>query len=644
MRPSFSALVAPVSLFSVLFLAGCGAASFTTSVPDPAQTSFGKLQGSVFGGQQPITGAHVYLFAANTTGYGAASVSLLSAGSTGLSDSVGAYVLTDSNGAFSITNDYTCTPGQQVYMLTLGGNPGAGANAGAALMAILGACPAATNFSSLPFIFINEITTVAAAYSFSGFAVDATHVSDDETAAGNTTQAAAKTGMANAFANAANLVSTYTGGTALATTPGGNGTVPQQELNTLANILAACVNSNGSTVSPAPCYTLFNNATNGATVPTETATAAINIAHNPASNVANLYGLQSGTSPFGNKLSSQPNDFTVALYFTGGGINSPQAVAIDGSGNAWVPGYYGSLVAEFSPLGAAITPTGGYTGSGNIEHPEGIAIDPTSTNVWLADYSASNPCVELTATSGAFVRSVPVGTGGLGAPTKIAFDASGHIWLNNPNQNLLTELDTSGNAISPSTGYTGSTGNGAISGPKEIAFDNSGNVWVANYSHADVVELNSSGSPLSGTTGYTASGFNQTWSVATDSFGNAWVGTYNGGMFKFTPAGVGSFAITTGGINYSYDVEVDGLNRVWVADRSNDITELGNDGTAISPSTGYQGGNLGSPIGIALDGSGNVWVANGDDPPRLTEFVGAAAPVVVPLSLATAKGKIATRP
>ena len=41
------------------------------------------LHGMVHGGQQPIVGAHVYLYAANTTGYGNAAVSLLqSAGGT----------------------------------------------------------------------------------------------------------------------------------------------------------------------------------------------------------------------------------------------------------------------------------------------------------------------------------------------------------------------------------------------------------------------------------------------------------------------------------------------------------------------------------------------------------------------------------
>src|ERR1017187_8539753 len=88
-----------------------------------------KLTGVVHGGQNPISGAHVYLFAAASGASGAgqaayggagiaastsnASQSLLNATSTGHSDSLGAYVLTGSDGSFSISGDYTCTPGQQ---------------------------------------------------------------------------------------------------------------------------------------------------------------------------------------------------------------------------------------------------------------------------------------------------------------------------------------------------------------------------------------------------------------------------------------------------------------------------------------------------------------------------------------------------
>jgi hypothetical protein len=52
--------------------------------------------------------------------------------------------------------------------------------------------------------------------------------------------------------------------------------------------------------------------------------------------------------------------------------------------------------------------------------------------------------------------------------------------------------------------------------------------------------------------------------------------------------------------------------------------------TALSGSNGYTGGGLNGPLGIAVDGSGNVWVANYKSK-SITEFVGAATPVVTPM-------------
>ena len=112
-----------------------------------------SLHGNVHGGQQPIAGAHVYLLAADVNAYGNPSASLLDPGATGLSDSVGAYVTTDVNGSWDITGDYTCTPNTQVYLYALGGDPGAGINSAAGLLAVLGNCPSSGSFlASFPLI------------------------------------------------------------------------------------------------------------------------------------------------------------------------------------------------------------------------------------------------------------------------------------------------------------------------------------------------------------------------------------------------------------------------------------------------------------------------------------------------------------
>jgi hypothetical protein len=281
----------------LLGLVGCGGGgSIVSAVTQPiAPLPGAALTGVVSSGSQPVVGAHVYLLAANTTGYGGmgiaaassnASVSVVAEDETGNSDAVGAYAVTGANGQFSLTGDYACSSGQQLYLYSLGGNTGSGVNAAAGLMAALGSCPSSS--SPAISVTVNEVSTVAAAYALAGFATDATHVSSSGTAL-------AQVGIANAFANAANLASLSTG-EALTTTPAGNGAVPQAEINTLANILASCVNTAST------CSTLMGAATADGTAtgtkPKDTATAAINIAHNPAASYSTLNSLSTLTPIF----------------------------------------------------------------------------------------------------------------------------------------------------------------------------------------------------------------------------------------------------------------------------------------------------------------------------------------------------------
>jgi hypothetical protein len=256
------------------------------------------------GRARAVVGARVYVLQVNTTGYGSPSVSLLNSSAGNPSDPIGYYALTGEYGGFSIAGDYTCTAGHQVYLYVRGGNSGgSGNNSAIGMMASLGACPQAGNFDSAePFVFVNEVTTVAAAYAMAGIATDPTHIAGPglPTAAG--------------LAYAANLARVSTG-KANASLPSDHRTaVPQSKINTLANILAACINTSGP--AAAGCTTLFANARGSGTnpLPQETAAAAINIAHNPRANIATLYALQPQVdAPFEPRLGSAPDDFTITL-------------------------------------------------------------------------------------------------------------------------------------------------------------------------------------------------------------------------------------------------------------------------------------------------------------------------------------------
>jgi streptogramin lyase len=650
-------------------LTGCS----LNSTAGPAPESGLAMRGAVYGGQSPITGAHVYLLAANTAanaGPGLAATSsnksnsLLTVGSV---DSVGTYVTTDSSGNFTISSDYTCTGGQQVYLYALGGNPGLTAgtnNTSAGLMAALGTCPGTTGstgntFSSGLFVQVNEVSTVAAAYSFAGYATDATHVSSSGTAQ-------AKVGIANAFENAANL-ETLSTGVALATTPtaSGSSTVPQSEINTLADILAACVNTTGSVSgpsSPTPCYTLFTNALSGGTTgtqPTDTATAAINIAHNPSANITALYGLAATNPPFVG-LSTQPNDFVVVLSFIGGGIagNSPNGIAIDGSGNVWTanPGPLVTSVGTVTELASSGQSLSGFGYTGGINRPFGLAIDnSTPANVWVTNYNG-NSVTELNS-SGTASGGSPYTAGSMNQPAGIAIDGTGDLWISNNGNSSVTELTSAGAAHSgtPSTG-------GGLSVPFGIAVDFSGNAWVANTTGSSVSEFTSSGGVHTGAP-YGGGGVSNSVGVAFDSSGNAWISNKGGSVTELNSSGTpsagspysggGLSSVNTAGSGL---IAIDGAGNVWVANidgggsansHKGSITELSNSGTAISGPNGYTGADTSSvdlvvnPIGLAIDPSGNVWASCSGN---VVELVGAATPVVTPLSTAVATSKYGTRP
>jgi streptogramin lyase len=615
-----------------------GCAGNYSAPPSTSPSPGVQLSGSIHGGQQPIAGAHVYLFAAKTTGYGQPSLSLLNPTITGLSDSIGAYVTTDSQGAFSITNDYSCTPNTQVYLYALGGNPGAGINSGAGLLAALGNCPSSHSFlASIPFISVNEVTTVAAAYAMAGFATDATHVSSSGTPL-------AQTGIANAFVNSANLADISTG-TALITTPAGNGNVPNTLINTLANILAACINSNSA--SSTACSTLFSNSlsegTSG-TTPTDTATAIINIAHNPGTNIAPLFNLVTATSPFAPSLGTIPNDFSIFLRYNFPGINSQSAltIAIDGSGNAWIPNVETNSIVELASNGSLISPSAGFA-NGQLSNPSSVAIDD-SGNAWVANIN-SKSVTKISSNGTVLSPSSGFTGGGLDNPLGIAIDGDGNAWISNDAGSSIasvTKLSSTGTAISPATGFVG----GGLGHPFGIAIDSAGSAWVANISNNSASKFSNAGVAISPATGFTGGGLDAAFGIAIDNSGSVWISNGSSGhdpnrITKLANDGLPqSSGFTGGGLNFPIAIAIDGSGSAWIANLASSISRFSNTGVPISPATGY---NVGPHFlnAIAVDGSGSVWLTTDT---AIEVFIGAATPVVTPIATAVRNNTLGARP
>jgi streptogramin lyase len=615
----------------------------------PGETS-GALVGSVHGGQQPIAGAHIYLMQATSANYGNASSSLIIRGDG--TDSNGQYVLSDANGAFSLTAKYLCTPNTLVYIVSLGGNPGLAAgtnNASASLMANLGACPAlGTLATTVPNVSLNEVTTVASVYAIAGYMTGTFQVSSSPTAL-------AAVGMTNAFSTTGNLVN-IASGAAYTATPAGNGVVPQSKINTLANILAACVNTNGAVTPPSgsgstavaasACYTLFSNAKNGTITPSDTVSAILNIAHNPGASVAALYGLMGAGAPFQPSLSAAPKDFTLSVTFQVPGMGNPTAngthahnVAIDASGNIWSSNDQNNTLGVANTLGAPISGATGYTGNG-LNTPSGVAVD-NAGQVYVTNAGAST--VSVFTSTGAARAVNPILPAGL-HPKDAAVDINSNVWITNNGGSSVSEFSSTGVAAA----HSPYTGNG-LSAPAGIAIDPNGNVWIADSGSKELVAFNSSGGVLAGSP-FSLAGEVVPFGIAIDGKADIWSTDESTGVFVTNSAGAPIllnpfFANNT----YSNAVAIDGAGQAWITDRSlTYLNELNATGAILSGVSGYSSGGFAADS-IAIDGSGNVWFTP-VNPTTLAsdntirEMIGAAAPVVTPIAAGIAGNTLATRP
>jgi hypothetical protein len=518
------------------FTFGTGTLTITPAASNPGV----GFTGRAMAGTQPVIGATVQLYAAGTTGNGSAGITLLASPLT-----------TDAAGAFSVPAGYACpTPTSQLYVIVRSGQVAASFNAAIALAAPIGACNQLASGSQFV---INEITTAATAWGLAQFMTDGGNIG----ATATNTQ-----GLANAVATVANLVNLTTG-----TSPGAsfpqNGASPAAKINSLANLLNTCT----SATSTSGCTPLFTATTpSGASAPTDTLDAALNLVLNPGSNVATLYTQSTTSNAFTPALTKAPSDWTMAINFTGGGMSTPTGVGVDATGNIWVASYY-SAASEFSPTGNPVFPNG--IAGGGLFHSYGVAVD-AQNNVWFPDEDST-------------ATGVNAGYGS------------------------VTVLGSAGQLISGATGYS----SGGIAYPVAIAIDTNATTWVVDYYNESLTLLSSTGQPLSGTAGYTSPKLAFPISIAIDSNNNGWIGnSYSGTVTKVAPDG--SQFTSYDCCDWAGGIAIDQRGYVWVTNyQGNSVSQLlASDGTVISSGYTDSQGSLLHPQGIAIDGSGHVWVTN----------------------------------
>ncbi len=236
-------------------------------------------------------------------------------------------------------------------------------------------------------------------------------------------------------------------------------------------------------------------------------------------------------------------------------------------------------------------------------------------------------------------------------PASVAVDGAGTVYVADVASHTIRKITPAGavSTLAGSAGFSGSadgTGTAAqFNQPQGVAADSAGNVYVADTGNHTIRKITAAGvvSTLAGSAGANGSAdgagssarFYQPEGVAMDSAGNVYVAdTWNHTIRKITASGVVSTLAGSAGNYGSADgtgsgarfyqpqgVAVDGAGNVYVADTGNQTVRKITPGGVASTPAGLAG-NYGSvngtgpnarfygPAGVAADGLGNVYVAD----------------------------------
>ncbi len=282
-----------------------------------------------------------------------------------------------------------------------------------------------------------------------------------------------------------------------------------------------------------------------------------------------------GVSPTATVVYGQGGNFTTGTANNGGisanSLNSPRRIAVDSSGGLYASEYSNNRV---------------------LYYPSGST---TATRV----YGQLGSFTTGTANNGGVTAD------SLNAPKGVAVDSSGGLYITDSGNNRVLYYTSGSTTASRVYGQSGSfTTNGSatsatgLSQPTGVAPDGSGGLFVADAQNNRVLYF-----PIASTT-------------ATKVYGQ-------GGSFTTSTANNGG--ITSSSLNAPVDVAVDGYYGLYIADSSNNRVvyypagstfatvvygQGGNFTTNTANNGGISAGSLNQPLGIAVDTSGNLYIAD----------------------------------
>lgn len=290
-----------------------------------------------------------------------------------------------------------------------------------------------------------------------------------------------------------------------------------------------------------------------------------------------------------------------------------------------------------------------------FDHPFGLALD-NAGNLYVADQGNSlirkiDPAANVTTLAGmAGVLGLTNGADSLSSfnkPFSVAADVSGNIFVADAGNNVIRKIAADGTVSTfAGTGVAGAddgTTQATFNSPLGVAADQAGNVYVADYGNDLIRKITADGtvSTIAGKQGVsgmadgqdTTARFNLPESVAVDATGNIYVADNgNNAIRKITPTGLVSTLAGNGtagksegsgktaSFNSPFGIAVDGGGNVYVADAGNNkIRKIIPDGTVSTfAGSGIKGAANGTgvnasfntPAGLAVDALGNIYVSD----------------------------------
>jgi hypothetical protein len=311
---------------------------------------------------------------------------------------------------------------------------------------------------------------------------------------------------------------------------------------------------------------------------------------------------------------------------TAAGLKLPAAVAVDSSGALYIADEYNHRIrkvaaATVRPLlmtTLAGTGTAGYNGDGvataaMLYNPTGVAVDYAG-NVYIADRNTHrirkiNTATGLLSTVAGTGMAGYLGNGGpataatLYNPAGVAVDGAGNVYIADHNNQRIRKITIATGVISTvaGSGAAGFSGDGgaattaALLLPTGVAVDAVGNIYIADQFNHRIRKVTAATGLISTVAG------NGTAGVAGDGA-----------------------AATSAQLNYPTGVGLDGAGNIYIADRNNHRIRKVTAATGVITTyvnTGGTGGYTGEavpasaarlyfPSGVAVDASGNVYVAD----------------------------------